>query len=129
MFTKNQSILPLPIKAVRPKSATTARSPETEAALDNVLRKLQSQNCTLRVVYEAGPCGYAIYRRLSAKKIDCTVIAPSQTPKKSGDRVKTDRRDAISLARLHRAGERDRCLCAKRRRRSNARPFSSQRRR
>ena len=74
-------------------------------APDQVIRKLQSTGRTLHVVYEAGPCGYAIYRHLSAKQIDCTVIAPSMTPKKSGDRVKTDRRDAISLARLHRAGE------------------------
>lgn len=75
------------------------------AALDKVIRKLQSTGRTLHVVYEAGPCGYAIYRHLTAKQIDCTVIAPSMTPKKSGERVKTDRRDAISLARLHRAGE------------------------
>ncbi len=74
-------------------------------SLDKVIRKLHSTGRTLRVVYEAGPCGYAIYRHLTAKKIDCTVIAPSMTPKKSGERVKTDRRDAISLARLHRAGE------------------------
>lgn len=75
------------------------------AALDKVIHKLQSTGRSLHVVYEAGPCGYAIYRHLSAKQIDCTVIAPSMTPKKSGDRVKTDRRDAVSLARLHRAGE------------------------
>jgi len=74
-------------------------------ALDKVMRKLQSTGRTLRVVYEAGPCGYAIYRHLTAQHIECTVIAPSMTPKKSGDRVKTDRRDALSLARLHRAGE------------------------
>ncbi len=74
-------------------------------ALDKVIRKLQSTGRTLRVVYEAGPCGYAIYRHLTARQIECTVIAPSMTPKKSGDRVKTDRRDAITLARLHRAGE------------------------
>jgi len=74
-------------------------------ALDKVIRKLQSTGRTLHVVYEAGPCGYAIYRHLTAKKIECAVVAPSMTPKKSGDRVKTDRRDAISLARLHRAGE------------------------
>ncbi len=75
------------------------------AALDKVIHKLQSTGRTLHVVYEAGPCGYAIYRHLTAKQIDCAVSAPSMTPKKSGDRVKTDRRDAISLARLHRAGE------------------------
>lgn len=75
------------------------------AALDKVLRKLRSDGRTLHVVYEAGPCGYAIYRHLTARRIACAVIAPSLTPKKSGDRVKTDRRDALSLARLHRAGE------------------------
>ena len=74
-------------------------------ALDKVIRKLQSPGRTLHVVYEAGPCGYAIYRHLTARQIACTVIAPSMTPRKSGERVKTDRRDAISLARLHRAGE------------------------
>ena len=75
------------------------------ASLDKVMRKLQSPGRTLHVVYEAGPCGYAIYRHLSAQKIACSVVAPSMTPKKSSDRVKTDRRDAVSLARLHRAGE------------------------
>jgi transposase len=59
----------------------------------------------LRVVYEAGPCGFVIARRLEQLRIDCAVIAPSLTPKKAGDRIKTDRRDAEKLARLHRAGE------------------------
>lgn len=55
--------------------------------------------------YEAGPCGYGIYRQLTKAGYDCVVIAPSLIPKKAGDRVKTDRRDAVSLARLLRAGE------------------------
>lgn len=55
--------------------------------------------------YEAGPCGYEIYRQLTKAGYDCVVIAPSLIPKKAGDRVKTDRRDAVSLARLLRAGE------------------------
>ena len=59
----------------------------------------------LRFCYEAGPCGYGIQRRLSASGHDCVVVAPSLIPKGPGDRVKTDRRDAASLARLHRAGE------------------------
>ena len=59
----------------------------------------------LRVVYEAGPCGYVIVRRLHQLGIDCIVVAPSMIPKKSGDKVKTDKRDARKLARLHRAGE------------------------
>jgi transposase len=55
--------------------------------------------------YEAGPCGYEVYRQLTSSGYDCVVIAPSLIPKKAGDRVKTDRRDAVSLARLLRAGE------------------------
>jgi transposase len=73
--------------------------------LHKFLRKQISQGVEPRCVYEAGPCGYNIYRSLKDKGIDCVVIAPSLIPKKSGDRIKTDRRDAESLARLHRAGE------------------------
>lgn len=69
------------------------------------LRKLQSKGCRLRFVYEAGACGYTIYRHLVSKGLDCTVVAPAMIPKKSGDRVKTDPRYAEALARLHRAGE------------------------
>jgi transposase len=73
--------------------------------IDKVMRKLISQNSQLLCVYEAGPCGYPIYRHLKSKDIDCTVVAPALIPKKSGERVKTDRRDAVKLATLHRAGE------------------------
>ena len=73
--------------------------------LNKVFRKLVSDGSELCCVYEAGPCGYYIYRYLTGNGIDCSVIAPSQMPRKSGDRIKTDRRDAITLARLHRAGE------------------------
>jgi transposase len=59
----------------------------------------------LRVCYEAGPTGFVIARRFAQLGIDCTVVAPSLIPNRSGDRVKTDHRDAIKLARLHRAGE------------------------
>lgn len=59
----------------------------------------------LEFVYEAGPCGYQLHRELTALKERCTVIAPSMTPKKPGDRVKTDRRDAENLAQLQRAGQ------------------------
>lgn len=75
------------------------------ASLDKAVRKLQSTGRKLQFVYEAGPCGYTIYRHFTGKGLDCKVVAPSQTPKKPGDRVKTDRRDATSLARLDRAGE------------------------
>jgi transposase len=74
-------------------------------ALDKVVRKLVSKGGPLHFVYEAGPCGYEIYRHLTAKGYDCAVVAPSRIPKKSGDRIKNDRRDACMLARLDRAGE------------------------
>ncbi len=74
-------------------------------AFDKVVHKLRSRYQKLNFVYEAGPCGYALYRHLSKKGIRCAVVAPSMIPKKTGDRIKTDRRDAINLARLHRAGD------------------------
>ena len=55
--------------------------------------------------YESGPCGYGVYREITETGHDCQVVAPSLIPRKLGDRVMTDRRDAVSLARLHRAGE------------------------
>src|ERR1700756_2201704 len=70
-----------------------------------LIRKLQSKGKTLHFVYEAGPCGYWLYRYLSKKGLKCWVVAPSQIPKKAGDRVKTDRRDAVQLARLGRSGD------------------------
>jgi transposase len=73
--------------------------------VERALRKIVAQGAGIHVVYEAGPCGYALYRHLAAKGIDCTVVAPSRIPKRAGDRIKTDRRDAEMLARLHRAGE------------------------
>jgi len=74
-------------------------------ALDKFCRKMVSTAARLHFVYEAGPCGYGIYRHLTQKGFDCMVAAPSMIPKKSGDRIKNDRRDAAMLARLHRAGE------------------------
>jgi transposase len=74
-------------------------------SLNKVVRKLQSAGSMLRFVYEAGPCGYEIYRSLTNQGFDCIVVAPALIPKKSGDRIKNDRRDALNLARLHRAGE------------------------
>lgn len=75
------------------------------AALNKVVRKLVSTGRQLHFVYEAGPCGYEIYRHLTAQGLDCAVVAPSRIPKPSGDKIKNNRRDALMLARLHRAGE------------------------
>jgi transposase len=73
--------------------------------IDQLIRKMQSKAKHLVFVYEAGPCGYWRYRYLSKKGYDCWVVAPSLIPKKAGDRVKTNRRDAVQLARLARSGD------------------------
>ena len=77
----------------------------TPAALRTLAAKLASHGWRLRFCYEAGPCGYGIQRQLSEAGHECVVVAPSLIPRKPGDRVKTDRRDAINQAKLHRAGE------------------------
>jgi transposase len=81
------------------------RIANTVAALERLVRKLGDTGVKLRFCYEAGPCGYGIQRHLSARGHECVVVAPSLIPKRAGDRIKTDRRDAASLVRLHRAGE------------------------
>jgi transposase len=73
--------------------------------LDKVIRKLQAQGQPLHLVYEAGPCGDWLYRSLSKKQLQGWVVAPAQIPQQAGDRVKTDRRDALHLARLLRSGD------------------------
>ena len=70
-----------------------------------LVRKMQSKAKHLIFIYEAGPCGYWLYRYLTKKGYACWVVAPSLIPKKSGDRVKTNRRDAMQLARLARSGD------------------------
>ena len=60
--------------------------------IDKLLRTLQSKASNLLFAYEAGPCGYWLYRYLKRKGLRCLVIAPSLIPRKSGDRVKTDRK-------------------------------------
>ncbi len=77
----------------------------TAHACLTIAKKLSKDEGSILFCYEAGPCGYEVYRHLTKAGYDCVVIAPSLIPKKSGDRVKTDRRDAVSLARLLRAGE------------------------
>jgi transposase len=73
--------------------------------IDKLIRKLTSKSPQLIFVYEAGPCGYWLYRYLTKKGYTCHVVAPSMIPKRSIDRVKTDRRDATELARLMRSGD------------------------
>ena len=77
----------------------------TQIEVDRLCKRLQAKSMRIHVVYEAGPCGYGLYRRLVEKGFDCMVCAPSLIPRKPGERVKTDRRDAIKLVRSLRAGD------------------------
>ncbi len=77
----------------------------TPAAVKALAAKLTRNGHELRFCYEAGPCGYGIQRQLTASEHECTVVAPSLIPRRPGERIKTDRRDAINLAKLHWAGE------------------------
>jgi transposase len=78
--------------------------PNRADAVRKVVRKLGSAK-ELRMCYEAGPTGYALYWQLTALGVHCDVVAPTLVPTKAGDRVKTDRRDAVKLARSYRAGD------------------------
>ena len=75
------------------------------AAVERLVRKLAGRYGKLHFCYEAGPTGYGLYRQIEALGHTCLVVAPALIPKRPGERVKTNRRDAVTLARLHRAGE------------------------
>ena len=75
------------------------------AAVERLARELAERYGQLRFCYEAGPCGYGLYRQLRRLGHDCIVAAPSLIPRRPGDRIKTDRRDSLKLARHDRAGE------------------------
>jgi len=77
----------------------------TPEAVARLARKLVERHRAVEFAYEAGPCGYTLYRHLTASGLTCRVVAPSRTPRKPGDRIKNDTRDAVTLARLLRAGE------------------------
>lgn len=74
-------------------------------AVEKALRKIRGEHGVLHVAYEAGPTGFGLHRRLLQLGIDSIVVAPSKIPQPKGGRQKTNRRDALQLARLHRAGE------------------------
>lgn len=78
------------------------RAPSSKIAVKKLVRHFESKypDATLHFVYEAGPCGYWIYRLITSLGHCCYVVAPSLIPKKPGERVKTDKRDALKLAKL-----------------------------
>ncbi len=79
--------------------------PNTPTSIRRMFNKLEKNYPKLLVCYEAGPCGYRVYRQLTSMSIECQVIAPSRIPKSPTDRIKNDHRDSKSLARLLRAGD------------------------
>lgn len=88
----------------RDEARFVGRYPNDLARLLRVLDRL-GERASLRCAYEAGPTGYGLQRALTREGVDCAVIAPSKTPRGSGDRVKTDRRDALRLAHFLRSGD------------------------
>jgi len=78
--------------------------PTNIRSINKLIKKYKDLATHLCVVYEAGPCGFWLYRHLVKHGIECWVVAPALIPKAPGDKVKTDRRDAIALARMARAG-------------------------
>lgn len=81
------------------------RIPNTPTDLQRLVKRLSQGPRRVEFIYEAGSCGYQIYRHLSDHGLDCQVIAPSHIPRRPGDRVKNDHRDAEMLTRMGRAGE------------------------
>ena len=79
--------------------------PNTPTDIAKLAKRLSKDGVALEFCYEAGCCGYVIYRQLTELGHSCTVVAPSKIPRKPGERIKTDRRDAQNLAVLHRAGD------------------------
>lgn len=75
--------------------------PNTPQAIRTLVRKLSPAGEVMNFCYEAGPCGYEVYHQLMGMGQHCVVVAPSLIPKKAGERIKTDRRDALNLAKLH----------------------------
>ncbi len=73
----------------------------TATALSKLMKDVSAHGEAVSWCYEAGPCGYGIYRQISESGHDCSVVAASLIPTKLGDRIKTDRRDSENLARLH----------------------------
>jgi transposase len=75
-----------------------------QATVARVIKKLASKYEKVRVFYEAGPTGYGLYWQIRALGQEWTVVTPSMIPKKPGDRIKTNRGNAVTLARLLRGG-------------------------
>jgi transposase len=90
---------------VQVRHASSEKSATRRTRLRQMLRKLGNRYGRLHCVYESGPCGYGLYRQINDAGHVCEVVSPAHTPRRAGDHINTDRRDAVMLARLSRAGE------------------------
>lgn len=104
MDTHKETIVEATLPVNGDKITERLRIENTAQAVEKMVKRLTAGSEVV-FVYEAGPCGYELQRQISKLGHKCVVIAPSMTPRRPGDRVKTDRRDAEKLARLYRAGE------------------------
>ena len=87
------------------KTAVSWTTPNEPGAVRRLVKRLEREAPgPVQVFYEAGPCGYALQRQVTTARVSCDVVAPALIPRKPGDRVKTNRRDARKLAELGRAG-------------------------
>jgi transposase len=102
------------------RDTVSRREANSTTATAKLIRKLAGKYERLTFCYEAGPTGYELYRQIKSLGQECIVVAPSLIPKKPGDRVKTNRRDAVSLAKLLRAGELNRGMGSRSASRGNA---------
>lgn len=93
------------VRGVRGQAQYLGEIENTPEAVRKLLKKISPDGEVLNFCYEAGPCGYELYHQLTAMGHACDVVAPSLIPRKAGVRIKTDRRDAQSLAKLHASGD------------------------
>lgn len=89
------------VRGAQQQAQSYGQIANTPKAIDGLVRKLSPEGEVMNFCYEAGPCGYEVYHQLMGMGQHCTVVAPSLIPKKAGDRIKTDKRDALNLAKLH----------------------------
>jgi len=101
----HKATIAVAIAAIEGPAMTYGTISNTPASITKMVKKLTAGGEVAAFCYEAGPCGYEIHRQISKMGHDCIVVAPALIPRKPGLRIKTDRRDALSLARLFRSGE------------------------
>src|SRR5665213_3624543 len=105
MYTRRRSRLRWWTERPGRMFGSTARLPTRRIRCALLCKRLSKNGQELHVCYEAGPCGYVVQRQLTRLGHRCDVVAPALIPRKAGDKVKTDRRDAMMLAQTLRAGQ------------------------